>query len=264
MEETLKKCPKCQLLKALSCFGKASNRKNGVRAYCKLCSREIGKKERSQPHIKQYREEYSKKYRSRPHVKQRILQRLKHRRKFDEDFKEKHIKSTQKYRETHKELTREQSRRYWANKSIEEKRSIIKKRGKSPSYLTVRKRYLQKCYKNPSFRINSNMSHNIYNSLKGQKSGRHWENLVGYTFEQLKEHLEKRFKPGMSWENYGKWVIDHVRPKVSFNIVSAECEDFKKCWALENLQPLWVSENCQKNDFWGGKSCRCQPTTTST
>ena len=42
--------------------------------------------------------------------------------------------------------------------------------------------------------------------------------------------------------------IDHVIPKSHFNIISAECEDFKKCWALSNLQPLLAKDNLRKNN----------------
>lgn len=83
-------------------------------------------------------------------------------------------------------------------------------------------------------------------ALNGLKEGYSWEKLVGYTLLDLKKHLEKKFKPGMSWDNYGKWHIDHKKPIDKFNIISVDCEDFKKCWSLENLQPLWADENLSK------------------
>ena len=64
--------------------------------------------------------------------------------------------------------------------------------------------------------------------------------------DELKTHLEKQFKEGMSWDNYGKWHIDHVRPRATFTIVSFEDSSFKECWALSNLQPLWADENSRK------------------
>ena len=54
----------------------------------------------------------------------------------------------------------------------------------------------------------------------------------------------------MGWENYGKWHIDHKRPMCSFNITSYDCEDFKSCWALNNLRPLWAIDNQVKNGKW--------------
>ena len=63
-------------------------------------------------------------------------------------------------------------------------------------------------------------------------------------------HLEKQFKEGMTWNNYGYygWHIDHIRPVSSFNFNSYDDPEFKECWALSNLQPLWGKENISKKD----------------
>jgi len=68
----------------------------------------------------------------------------------------------------------------------------------------------------------------------------------------MKNHLESLFGPRMTWDNYGVfgWHIDHVRPKASFNFTSPDDEEFKQCWALENLQPLWWKDNITKSDKW--------------
>lgn len=101
----------------------------------------------------------------------------------------------------------------------------------------------------PNFALNHNISEVIRYSLKGNKNGNHWEKLVGYSLEQLKEHLEKQFKPGMTWENYGPvWHVDHIIPISVFNFTKPEHEDFKKCWALKNLQPLWAKDNIIKSN----------------
>ena len=52
----------------------------------------------------------------------------------------------------------------------------------------------------------------------------------------------------MSWENYGKWHIDHIIPRVYFNIQELGDEEFQKCWSLENLRPLWAKDNIMKKD----------------
>ncbi|KKM70439.1 hypothetical protein LCGC14_1440750 [marine sediment metagenome] len=53
----------------------------------------------------------------------------------------------------------------------------------------------------------------------------------------------------MTWENYGKggWEVDHIIPKSVFNYTKPEDEDFNRCWALKNLQPMWGPENQSKN-----------------
>jgi hypothetical protein len=91
-----------------------------------------------------------------------------------------------------------------------------------------------------------------YNALRANKAGRSWESLVGYTLYDLKRHLEARFLPGMSWENYGAWHIDHIRPRASFTYTSPEDDAFKQCWALDNLQPLWAEDNIRKGHKWSG------------
>ena len=106
-------------------------------------------------------------------------------------------------------------------------------------------------------RINHRMSAGVLHSLnfKGiSKNGRHWEDLVGWTKEQLKSHLERLFKDGMSWDNFGEWHIDHVIPKVFFKFDNTDDVEFRMCWRLENLRPLWKTDNRSKQAkivLWG-------------
>lgn len=66
--------------------------------------------------------------------------------------------------------------------------------------------------------------------------------LLGYSAEQLRNHITSLFKEGMSWSNHGEWHIDHKIPVSKFspnippNIVNA----------LSNLQPIWAKENLSK------------------
>jgi len=76
--------------------------------------------------------------------------------------------------------------------------------------------------------------------------GSTWGNFVTWTFEELCKHLETLFRPNMSWKNYGKWHLDHIRPKYAFEMPTPESEGFQQCWALENLQPLWGTTNQHK------------------
>jgi hypothetical protein len=48
----------------------------------------------------------------------------------------------------------------------------------------------------------------------------------------------------MTWENHGKWHIDHIKPGALFNLINIE--EQKKCFHYTNLQPLWASENLSK------------------
>lgn len=97
-------------------------------------------------------------------------------------------------------------------------------------------------------RLIKNTSSAISRTLKGKQKNGHWEKLVGYTADQLKSHLERNFEDGMDWNNYGsEWWIDHKIPVIAFNFKSSDHIDFKRCWALSNLQPMWKIENMKKN-----------------
>jgi hypothetical protein len=50
----------------------------------------------------------------------------------------------------------------------------------------------------------------------------------------------------MTWDNYGEWHVDHIKPMTSFNIQSPKDKSFQECWSLGNLQPLWGNENLSK------------------
>ena len=99
----------------------------------------------------------------------------------------------------------------------------------------------------PKESIDARMSAGMFHSLKLRKNGHHWESLVDYSLEDLMTHLESQFAEEMSWENRGKWHIDHIRPLVSFSYESPDDPEFKECWSLKNLQPLWAEENMRKH-----------------
>jgi len=54
----------------------------------------------------------------------------------------------------------------------------------------------------------------------------------------------------MTWQNYGEWHIDHIRPLCSFDFESTQDASFKKAWSLDNLQPLWAEDNLVKGGKW--------------
>jgi len=108
-----------------------------------------------------------------------------------------------------------------------------------------KEKQLERYYKN---KVNHNFSRRMRKSLNGLKESNSWEKLVNYTLDDLQKHLENKFLDGMSWENYGEWHIDHITPISSFNIDNIESDEFKKCWGLNNLQPLWAKDNLRKSN----------------
>lgn len=81
----------------------------------------------------------------------------------------------------------------------------------------------------------------------GSKSQRAHE-LLGCTVDQLRQHLERQFKPGMTWANHSfeGWHIDHRRPLASFDL--SDPAQQLAAFHFSNLQPLWAEENFEKRD----------------
>lgn len=70
---------------------------------------------------------------------------------------------------------------------------------------------------------------------------------LGYTWAELRVHLEAQFAPDMSWENWGDvWELDHIIPLSSFRYANIEDQEFRDCWAFGNLRPLYRKENATK------------------
>ena len=66
--------------------------------------------------------------------------------------------------------------------------------------------------------------------------------LLGCEWDELKAHMERQFKPGMTWDNYGEWHIDHILPLASAETV----DDLARLCHYKNLQPLWAEDNIRK------------------
>lgn len=98
------------------------------------------------------------------------------------------------------------------------------------------------------FRLRRLMSRRMWMSLRHAKDGWAWEQLVGFTRLELMVHLERQFTPGMTWERFanGEIHIDHIIPVAVFSYTSPHDPEFKACWGLGNLRPMWASDNCSK------------------
>lgn len=83
--------------------------------------------------------------------------------------------------------------------------------------------------------------------LKGRVLGS-TEKMLGYTKSVLVSHIEKQFTPGMSWDllMQGQIHIDHILPVAMFKFTDTDDPEFKACWALANLRPMWAIENQRK------------------
>lgn len=110
-----------------------------------------------------------------------------------------------------------------------------------------KKRSYDKARQDPFVVLSSRMSSLIRYSLRTGKAGRSWLSMVPYSVEDLRTHIERQFLPGMGWHNMGRWHIDHILPITSFKITGPDCAEFKACWSLPNLRPLWAIDNIKKH-----------------
>jgi hypothetical protein len=202
-------------------------------------------KQRNKKELLEYNKEYGKEYRK-EHKREAFIYNKKYRRENDEILRKKDKEYQQKNkkilniknklrRQKNIEIFREKGRKYYQNNKIK----IVNK---------LNERYK----KDFLFRLSCNISSSMRSSLRSKnlsKNGRHWEDIVGYRVQDLKEHLEKLFVDGMNWEKLlnGEIHIDHIVPKIFFEYKSVEDVEFKYCWSLDNLQPLWAKDNLEKN-----------------
>lgn len=108
------------------------------------------------------------------------------------------------------------------------------------------KRKLKILKNNPHIRITENLRKRTRDVLKGASKSKPTLELIGCSKEQLVKYIESMFTEGMSWENYGEWQIDHIRPCSSFNLL--EKSEQEKCFHYSNLQPLWAGDNKRKSN----------------
>ena len=139
------------------------------------------------------------------------------------------------YGEENKEYFTAYNREYYRTN----KRKIL---DANNSYARMRRKH------DPGFRMMESMRKMLSRVMERQNTAtpRRTEIIIGYTRNELVAHLESQFQEGMSWNNYGKWHIDHIIPIDHF-IKSGE-RNPAVINALENLQPLWAQDNLSKGN----------------
>lgn len=104
----------------------------------------------------------------------------------------------------------------------------------------------------PHHRVSKAMRDSIRNALQGahtQKTLRTMA-IVGCSADALKVHLERQFKCGMTWANYGKrWHIDHITPVSYFDLT--EPAQLALCFNWQNLRPLCSKQNVSEGNRRG-------------
>ena len=84
----------------------------------------------------------------------------------------------------------------------------------------------------------------IHQAFKYRNMGKNTSTskLLGCNFDYAKKYIEKQFTEDMSWDNYGQWHIDHIKPLA----VAETKEELENLFNYKNLQPLWAYDNLSK------------------
>jgi hypothetical protein len=171
------------------------------------------------------------------------------------------------YKENKKEIL-EQVNSYYQNnkdKKLEYQKQynvIYKENIKKYKRQYANRRYADDIF----YALRVQISHSVREAIKRNGSRKNNTSILKFlpfTIDQLKQYLESQFEPWMNWNNWGKynaktwdskdsstwlWNIDHIIPHSKFKYNSMEDEEFKKCWALENLRPYSAKQNIIDNN----------------
>jgi hypothetical protein len=206
----MQKCNTCHTHKPVSEFYPNKQRPLGVQCCCKKCTCKR-RRDAYKKNPQKYKDDNRKNY-------------LKHR--------ERRLKSRQQYYQNNKEKVKQCVKRYYQNNKdkCNQKKNEYRRK---------------KHHNDPLYRMKRNISRQFSLFMKGTKEQSTWK-YVDYTLQELKEHLEAQFTEGMTWDNYGRsgWHIDHIKPKCLFD--HTDPVQVKECWSLNNLQPLWATNNLRK------------------
>lgn len=256
----MKTCAKCGETKPTSEFYKAKSRhgKVGIRADCKDCVRArsaqwaMDNPERKSEKNAKYRvehaeelREYMAKWRNENPEKVKIA-----RDSWYENNKEKAVAHSAKWTKDNPEKAKKSKAKWYQKNKEKVQASNEKWKGENPEKMReYANRSAKKRSKDPKFRLESAVKQGVRRGLvTGSKESRRTFDLLDFSADELRHHLERLFAPGMSWGNYGEWHIDHIIPLSAFNYQTPDDIDFKRAWALSNLQPLWQFDNLSKKN----------------
>jgi hypothetical protein len=158
--------------------------------------------------------------------------------KYDKEYRKRkgkeYLDGKKKYRDKNREKINEKQR----SAASRSKRRLWRKRKMKDANYALKEK------------LNARMRTSMNQAVKGIKNRKSWKDILGYDWEDLKDHLQSLFTEGMTWDKFlsGQIHIDHIIPIDSFEFTDVVDEQFIKCWSLENLQPLWDWENLKKSN----------------
>lgn len=210
--EPIKKCTKCNLEKEVIEFNKRTKSSDGFDYICKLCDKIKNSKYRKNNLLKE-----------RNRVKQYKLNNI-----------DKVKESNKLYRETNEIKVKEATKKWRENNLERDKTNKNNWFKNNPNYFKEYQRRYSKL--NPHIIGWKRILTNCLSRLNKTKE-EHTIDLLGYSALEFKNHIENLFTEGMSWDNYGEWHIDHIKPVCSFD----KDTPMNEVNALSNLRPLWAT-----------------------
>jgi hypothetical protein len=234
VEKEIKKCSVCEnnYERTNEFFQKCSQKKDGLRPECKSCSKAKKK-------TKAYLE----------YLEKRKLERASIRIEYfsSEEYKAILIESKEKDSIRKKKWALE-------NKEILRIRGAERRKSGKIKPLSAEKR---KEYKKSQYeKIKSDPYKRMIALARGRmrcfvkKEAKKFiiKDMLIFTADEFKSHIESKFNSGMNWDNYGQkgWHIDHIKPISKFDL--NDLDQCKECWSLSNLQPLWWKDNLSKSN----------------
>jgi hypothetical protein len=161
--------------------------------------------------------------------------------------------SSRKRRATKPEIIKEYNRKSYAKDPVtNRKRAAAYRNGNPEKVRQSRNTYTKRRRSvDPAFKMLGALRNrlNVVLKIAGAQKAARTEELLGCSIEHFREHLAEQFQPGMTWDNHGKWHIDHIRPCASFDL--ADPKQQRECFNYRNLQPLWAIDNIKKGAKYG-------------
>lgn len=143
------------------------------------------------------------------------------------------------FRAKNRDRILKQSREYHARPEIKQKMHEYRT---SERYRKMkREREKERRETDPLYKLTHYLRTSFNRYVKKENSTFEYIGIDKYEFFK---YIESRFTEGMTWDNYGKWHIDHIKPLASFDFSTEE--EIYKAWNYKNLQPLWAEDNLKK------------------
>uniref|UniRef100_A0A6C0HT43 Uncharacterized protein n=1 Tax=viral metagenome TaxID=1070528 RepID=A0A6C0HT43_9ZZZZ len=206
-----KKCTQCNNEKPLECFSKFKRNKCGYRGNCKECeNNKVYKGENENNKIC---------------IKCNIEKPIN-------DFY----------------LRKKNSNRYnnYCKKCDYEKQKNYRKNNKEELNLKNREQQKERLKTDIEFKIKRNLGRRLHHALNNNLKKLKTKELLDCSIEYFKNWISYQFEDWMSWENYGEWQLDHVKPCASFDMT--KIEEQQDCFHWKNYRPLSKKINISKSN----------------